>query len=265
MKKNPVSAIGVDRGGTWTRVAAYDRSLRRLKYARFRTCPLRALPGRLARLLASWPGGTSAPLVIATRGAIGRKWKVPFLKRALEGRLNLAGVISDAEAAHRSAFRGGPGLLLLAGTGAVVFSGKPGAFKTTGGANPPSGDPGSGRWLGRQYLKLLGRLGEAAGMSHGECAAYARKLLARAEAGKADCRLAAAAACHELLSLLREAAPAAGPVTAALAGGLMESAYFRRLLAAAAARELGGRKVRFLRPAMPAEEAAARLALEAAR
>lgn len=262
MKNAKIYSIGVDRGGTWTRVAAFDTRFKRIKETRFRSADLRALPQALLRVLARWPGAAQAPLVIATRGAMSRRWKKPFLIDALAGKLNLIDVISDAEAAHRAAFGGGPGLLLLAGTGAVVLSGRPGAFKLTGGKNPPSGDPGSGRWLGRQYLKSRGRLGEAGKMTHGRCAAYARKLLARAEAGDAACALVTAAARHELVSLLAEAAPRSGAVKAALAGGLMDCDYFRNGLPGAAKAALPGRRIELKRLPMSAEEAAARLAGE---
>lgn len=258
-----IACLGVDRGGTWTRVAALDRRLRQVRSARFRTTPLRGLPKRLLALLARWPGADKAPLVIATRGAFSRPWKKAFLLKALEGRLGLLDVISDAEAAHLAAFRGGDGCLLIAGTGAVAFGGRPGAFKKFGGFNPVSGDPGSGRWLGRQYLKLRGRLGEAGAMGHGRSAAFARRLLLLARRGDARAAALAAEAQAELAGLLKEAAGRGrGPVRVALAGGLLSDAAFARGFRRAARAALKGRKVSFLKPALPAEEASARLALE---
>ncbi len=259
-KNTTIAAIGVDRGGTWTRVAAFDSALRPLRAAKFRTGPDRSLPAALVKAVAAWPGGLEAPLVIAARGVFSRKWKKPFLMKALRGRLNLVDVVSDAEAAHFAAFRGGRGILIIAGTGAVAFGGRPGAFVMTGGKNPPSGDPGSGRWLGRQYLAMLGRLSEAGPMGHGRCAAYAANLLRRARRGHAACAALEAAAHHELASLLKEAA-GRGAVKAALAGGLMNDGAFRAGFMAAARRALGKRKVDFVRAAMTAEEAAARIAL----
>ncbi|HBA60771.1 MAG TPA: hypothetical protein DCZ92_08120 [Elusimicrobia bacterium] len=256
----PIKAIGVDRGGTWTRVTAFDARLRPARTARLRTSSLRSLPGALKKILSRWPGGPQAALVIATRGAIGRKWKRPFLFKALKQELNLVDVISDAEAAHFAAFAGKAGILLIAGTGAVAFSGKPGAYRLTGGSNPPSGDPGSGRWLGRRYLELLGRLDEAAALGHGGCAAYAAKALARAQRGHPACATLIAAAQHELASLLAAAA-GEGPVKAALAGGLMNSAYFRNGFLKAARLALPGRPLVFVKLRMTAEAAAARLAL----
>lgn len=257
-----IAAIGVDRGGTWTRVAAFDQGLRPVFAARWSTEPLRSLPGELVNRVSPWPGGPRAALAIATRGAISRKWKKPFLFKALKNRLNLVDVISDAEAAHFAAFRGKDGILLLAGTGAVAFSGSPGSFRMTGGANPPAGDPGSGRWLGRQYLGMLGRLREAAAMGHGRCASFAAKLLRRAQRGDAACSALAAAAQHELSSLLAAAAAGKrGPVKAALAGGLLANEYFRDGFMKAARRTLPQRRLVFVKLSMSAEEAAARIAL----
>ena len=260
--KNQIAAIGVDRGGTWTRVAAIDARLRPVKAVRFRTEPLKTLPKALEARLTRWPGGRAAPLVIATRGAFSRKWKKPFLFKALAGKLNLVDVISDAEAAHFAAFGKNTGHLLIAGTGAVVFSGSRRGFKKTGGFNPASGDPGSGRWLGRQYLKMRGRLGEAGPMGHGRCAAYAKKLLARAARGDKACSVMAAAAQHELAGLLKCAAGRdRGEIRAALAGGLMENGYFMTGFLEAAQRSLPGRKIILARAAIGAGEAAARIAL----
>lgn len=261
--KTKIAAIGVDRGGTWTRAAAVDRRGRPLRAARFRTSPLRGLPKKLTALISRWPGGDRAPLVIATRGAFSRPWKKAFLFKALKGRLNLTGVISDAEAAHFAAFRGRAGLLLIAGTGSVVFSGRPGAFCQTGGRNPRSGDPGSGRWLGRQYLKLKGRLAEAGKMGHGRSAAYARRLLLLALDGHGHAQKLTAQAQEELAALLKAAAGrGVKKVEVALAGGLIKDFHFKRGFVKAARRALAGRKVSFLEAKIPAEQAAARIALQ---
>ncbi|HCC47017.1 MAG TPA: hypothetical protein DEQ38_02700 [Elusimicrobia bacterium] len=243
-------------------MAALDGRLRLFKTARFRTTPLRSLPKVLVPLVSRWPGGAAAPLVIATRGAFSREWKKPFLFKALAGKLNLRQVISDAEAAHYAAFGGKDGLLLIAGTGAVVFGGRPGAFRKTGGFNPPSGDPGSGRWLGRQYLKMRGRLREAGKMGHGRSAAYAKKLLLLALGGHGHASRMTAQAQAELAALLKEAAgDGRKPVKVALAGGLISHFHFRSGFIKAARAALAGRRLSFIEAALPAEQAAARLAL----
>jgi N-acetylglucosamine kinase-like BadF-type ATPase len=60
-------------------------------------------------------------------------------------------VASDARTAHLGAFRGGPGALLVAGTGAVALAvGPAGASHRAGGLGPVLGDEGSGGWIGRE-------------------------------------------------------------------------------------------------------------------
>ncbi len=200
--------------------------------------------------------------MVATRGAFSKKWKKTFLTRALAGKLMLVDVISDAEAAHFAAFSGEAGLLLIAGTGSVAFSGKPGSFIKTGGFNPPKGDPGSGSWLGRRYLGLRGRRKEAAAMDHGSSAAYAKKLISLAEKGDRECLDLVLAAHSELASLLSRASGSRkGALRTALAGGLMNSAYFRRGFVRAASAALKGRRIIFVKTAIPAQEAAAQIAL----
>ncbi len=60
-------------------------------------------------------------------------------------------VASDARTAHLGAFRGEPGALLIAGTGAVALAvGLAGASYWAGGLGPVLGDEGSGGWIGRE-------------------------------------------------------------------------------------------------------------------
>jgi glucosamine kinase len=60
---------------------------------------------------------------------------------------------SDGEAALQAAFDGGPGLLLIAGTGSVCeVRDADGRRATVGGWGWRHGDEGSGAWLGRQAL-----------------------------------------------------------------------------------------------------------------
>lgn len=60
---------------------------------------------------------------------------------------------SDGEAALQAAFDGGPGLLLIAGTGSVCeLRHVDGRRRSVGGWGWRHGDEGSGAWLGRQAL-----------------------------------------------------------------------------------------------------------------
>ncbi|MEE2524549.1 ATPase [Pseudarthrobacter sp. J75] len=72
-----------------------------------------------------------------------------------------AAVLSDATAAHLGALDGGPGTILIVGTGAVAFRferdpddefERPGALHRGDGWGPLLGDRGSGRWIGQQGL-----------------------------------------------------------------------------------------------------------------
>lgn len=70
-----------------------------------------------------------------------------------------AAVLSDATAAHLGALDGGPGTILIVGTGAVAFrferdpqQGGTGVLHRGDGWGPLLGDRGSGRWIGQQGL-----------------------------------------------------------------------------------------------------------------
>lgn len=67
-------------------------------------------------------------------------------------------VVNDALAAHAGAFAGGPGTVLIAGTGSVVFDvDADGAVRQIDGWGPWLGDEGSGRWIGQQGLEACMR------------------------------------------------------------------------------------------------------------
>ena len=99
-------------------------------------------------------------------------------------------------------------------------------------------------------------------MDHGSSAAYAKKLISLAEKGDRECLDLVLAAHSELASLLSRASGSRkGALRTALAGGLMNSAYFRRGFVRAASAALKGRRIIFVKTAIPAQEAAAQIAL----
>jgi glucosamine kinase len=62
-------------------------------------------------------------------------------------------VHSDVLAAHSGAFDGGPGVVLVAGTGSVALRrSRDGSMRRAGGWGFPEGDEGSGAWLGLQAV-----------------------------------------------------------------------------------------------------------------
>ncbi|MEO8907879.1 MAG: BadF/BadG/BcrA/BcrD ATPase family protein [Microbacteriaceae bacterium] len=75
-------------------------------------------------------------------------------------------VINDALAAHAGAFDGGPGSILITGTGAICFTvTEAGAVTQIDGWGPWLGDEGSGQWIGRHGLQAVLRAHDGRGPS----------------------------------------------------------------------------------------------------
>ncbi len=67
-------------------------------------------------------------------------------------------VVNDVEAAHYGAFAGGAGVLLLAGTGSMVWaSDGEGRALRVGGYGEAIGDEGSAHWIGHEAVALASR------------------------------------------------------------------------------------------------------------
>jgi len=124
--------VGIDAGGTWLRVLAVDGSGRRRVMRRPAS---HDLPAALRAIWRRWRLGRArvSHLVVATRGV----WTASERRAAvarLRGLARRVTVLSDAEAAHLGALGGGPGLLVLAGTGAIVLGrGARGGWVRAGG------------------------------------------------------------------------------------------------------------------------------------
>lgn len=163
---------------------------------------------------------------------------------------------SDGEAALQAAFGGGPGVLLIAGTGSVCEVRRAdGQRATLGGWGWRLGDEGSGAWLGRQALvhaqrahdgrehagalaAALAAAVKAAVAAHGGSAAAALQafgdqagqaafaalaplVFSAAAAGDAAAEALLASAAAELEALLQAADPACG-LPIALSGSVAE-------------------------------------------
>lgn len=187
----------------------------------------------------------------------------------LRGRLDVpTAVINDALAAHAGAFSGGPGVVLIAGTGAIAYAvDEDGTTHQIDGWGPWLGDDGSGRWIGQQgliaALRALDGRGAATALSaeaeaHAgnipalpnwvssegaparQLASFAPRVLETAAAGDPVAREIVERAC----ALLTETSAAAGQPTLCVVGGISEHPYFsERLHAAFAARGLRIRAV----------------------
>jgi N-acetylglucosamine kinase-like BadF-type ATPase len=237
-------AAGVDLGGTWIRavILREGRATRRAQ----RVARVRELAKFLPTLLRA-PHGIDS-LVVAARGV----W-TPAERAALRRRLRALAqrveVISDAEAALLGALDGGPGVLILAGTGSIVLGRDArGHLARAGGLGPLLGDEGSAFWLGREWLRqrpdaarvarALSRRPDAVA----RIAAAAPAVLARARRGDRRARAIVGAAQEHLaaqaLDVIRRLALAA-PVTVSWSGGLLADPWYR-----AGIRRALGRRVR---------------------
>lgn len=74
-------------------------------------------------------------------------WAYSVLRQLVSGEVS---VVNDALIAHRAAFHGGPGVLVIAGTGSNVLGiDENGKMARAGGWGPIISDEGSGFWIGR--------------------------------------------------------------------------------------------------------------------
>jgi N-acetylglucosamine kinase-like BadF-type ATPase len=95
--------------------------------------------------------GVAAPLMV--------EWITEQFAALVGGEILLVG---DVEVAHDAAFRGGRGVLVLAGTGAqIVGRGADGKALTLGGWGPALSDEGSGHFLGLEGLRRAFRAVDA--------------------------------------------------------------------------------------------------------
>ncbi len=84
-----------------------------------------------------------------------REWAARVVGECVGGEVEVCG---DDEIALDAAFRGGPGILVIGGTGAIVLGRCPGGERfTAGGWGPAIGDEGSGYWIGREAVRKIFR------------------------------------------------------------------------------------------------------------
>lgn len=261
MKPGAASAIGADIGGTWVRAVLVQPPLPP-RYGRARLAgrtPRAALSG----LLRGWGLRRADALVIGAKGAGGRTPPAHW-RRALGRLARRVSVTGDLELARDAAFSGGPGVLLIAGTGSSALARGPnGRFGRAGGRGPLLGDEGSGFWIGRRWLeqrsdaealRLARRPDAVAAIS-----ALAPKILLRARRGIRPERALAREAASHLAALADKAAKGLFPgrIPLCLHGGLAADPWFKALLL----RRLGPRFTP-LNPAATPEAYAARRAAE---
>jgi len=161
-------------------------------------------------------------------------------------------VLTDGEVALATAFGAGPGILVNAGTGSIAYArDAAGELHRAGGYGWQLGDEGGGYWLGRRALdvaarshdgrgegstllaRLLGALGLqdfddlvrwTATATPAQMAALAPHVVNAAREGEGVARQAVDDAARELVELAATLArhfPGTGPVSVAIAGGLL--------------------------------------------
>ena len=65
-------------------------------------------------------------------------------------------VVGDMEIAHHAGFGGGPGVVVISGTGSIAYGRhRSGETARAGGLGPARSDAGSGDWIGRTAVEIL--------------------------------------------------------------------------------------------------------------
>lgn len=109
---------------------------------------------QLVRMASAQAGLPEPPAALcAGLAGVGNEAERVAVEQALAGTARVVRVVSDGEVALHGAFDGGPGVLLIAGTGSVAYGrGPDGRMDRCGGWGMYVGDEGSGYALGRAAL-----------------------------------------------------------------------------------------------------------------
>ncbi|HEY8061437.1 MAG TPA: BadF/BadG/BcrA/BcrD ATPase family protein [Gemmatimonadales bacterium] len=165
--------LGADVGGTSSRVVLFNDDAERGR-AEGPGSPMRSGSGEsvasaladLARpLLLRGRAVRADALVVGAAGA-GREAERNELRNALQQQ-HLAWrvvVTTDAELARAAAFAGGPGVLLIAGTGSIATArDATGVIRRVGGLGWRMGDQGSAYWIAARALEAVGAMHDGLG------------------------------------------------------------------------------------------------------
>ena len=258
-------SLGIDLGRTWLRACLADAEGRVLRRSRLPAVPWQRLADVLPRLRRLLRFGDLRRLTLGSTGIWGPK-SLAAARRLLRPWAGRVVAVSDVELAHAAAFGGGPGLLVVAGTGSIaVARDRRGRWRRAGGWGQLLGDEGSGFWIGRAALRdpLLRRrlrLGPPALPPTPESVRFAAGLAARVlRLARTDARArrVRTQAARHLTALARQAdrgLHGERPIAVCCWGGVFRdqalSTQFQRAL---------GRGYQVVAPRMAADVAAARM------
>jgi N-acetylglucosamine kinase-like BadF-type ATPase len=170
-----VALLGADAGGSHSTVVVGSADLSVL--GRAEGPPASMKPGGAAASAAvlletarraAAQAGTALPAERAVVGAAGagRTQEQAELEAALlkAGVAHRVRVMADADVALTTAFEGGPGIMVSAGTGSIAYARDPtGQLHRAGGYGWQLGDEGGGYWFGRRALDAAARAQDGRG------------------------------------------------------------------------------------------------------
>jgi glucosamine kinase len=162
MKMGEDLILGIDGGGSKVLVALADRSGRILRVTRGRGVNPMDNPNWREELDLSLSGFMGEPRLAAIGAALPAYGEVAHLSQQQREAISQAfgaipqRVLNDVDAAHLGAFAGGPGILILSGTGSMAWArDAQGNSSRAGGWGDVIGDEGSSYWIGRAALSLV--------------------------------------------------------------------------------------------------------------
>jgi N-acetylglucosamine kinase-like BadF-type ATPase len=256
-------AIGIDRGGSYTRISVFDSSFNEIKTHNFISDSLEHFVKETLEFYTSIKA-EKIPTVISCKGAMTRKEIRDYIYDNLSSKINLKKVISDAEGAHRAAFDEGSGFLIIVGTGSVLIYKKEENYLIEGGKNPPGGDPGSGKWIGLKYLKE--KKIEYENWNDQKIASYTNEVIKNSKENKDEiCLEILKNAFEELCKLIKQALEKfenLGEIKIALIGGVTSDEFFRNELDKYANENIKNIKIKFFVPETSIQKASAMYAIK---
>jgi len=214
--------VGVDAGGTRTTgaLSGDDGVARTFEggAANPNVVGVEAAADEIAHCVAGVLAGEDADAIVAGVAGTGKPDVCGEVEVRLQRRFPASRVVvcSDAAIALRAAIPEGDGVVVIAGTGSIVYAEIDGETLRAGGEGYLTGDPGSGYAIG------LAALPTSAGMSVAQIAAHARTVLRSAARGDARSEAILETAANELHRMIESIAQYCLPGTPlAFAGGLL--------------------------------------------